>query len=225
MTARFLVFPVAALILASSVFAQTPTTENSQDLRDSVKQKVEEELSQIQQAVSKKAFLGSITSKNEAAINLNTYRGEPRQTLVTTDTAIKLKTGRDGTPKDLNVGDYLLVMGDVDSKNIMTAKRLLVIPAPGEDNRQVDFGKVTAVSSGSITIQTAGNKTVTAKLLSSTSVSKIQAGASVKAKIADIQTGASVVMITKSAASASVTNLQIVAAPSPTATAAPTSTP
>lgn len=203
--AAFLVF---SLLKTGLVSAET-STESAQNLRDSVKQKVEEELSQIKKAVSKKAFLGTITSKSEATVTLNNYRNESRQALVTTDSTIKLKNNRDGTLKDLSVGDYILVMGDVDSQNTMTAKRLLVIAPPPADTHKFTFGKITAIGS-TITFETPSKETLVAKLSSSTVVTRLEAGKPVKAKTADLKTGNTVAVISKPGTTFSVTDIQIV---------------
>lgn len=201
-------FLVSSIIMTNVVSAQT-STESAQGLRDSVKQKVEEELSQIKKAVSKKAFLGTITAKSEATVTLNNYRNEPRQALVTTDSTIKLKSGRDGTLKDLSVGDFILVMGDVDSQNTMTAKRLLVIAPPSEDMRKFTFGKITAIGS-TITFETSSKETLVAKLASSTIVTRLEAGKPVKAKTTDLKTGNTVVVISKPGTTFAVTDIQII---------------
>ncbi len=210
---------LATFSIAQRIHAQT-SSESAQVLRDSVKQKVEEELSQIKKAVSKKAFLGTITAKSEAAVTINTYRNEQRQALVTTDSTIKLKSGKDGTLKDLTAGDYILIMGDVDSQNLMTAKRLLVIAAPTEDKRKLTFGKVTAMGN-TITIEASTKESLIAKLSSATAITKIDSGKSVKAKSTDIKTGDMVVAISKPGTQLAVTDLQIVSSATPVVSPTP----
>jgi hypothetical protein len=210
---------ISSFFLVHQVVAQT-SSESAQVLRDSVKQKVEEELSQIKKAVSKKAFLGTITSKSEAAITINNYRNEPRQALVTTDSTIKLKNSKEGTLKDLTAGDFILVMGDVDSQNVMTAKRLLVIAAPAEDKRKFTFGKITAVGS-TITIESSSKESQIAKLSSSTVITRLEGGKSVKTKSTDIKSGDFVVAISKPGTQFLITDLQIVSSTTPSPTATP----
>ena len=213
-----LILPFTFYILhLPKVFAQTTSSDSSQ-LRDSVKQKVAEELAQIKQAVSKKAFLGTISSKNAATFNIANYLNQNRSAIVSTDTVIKLKNGSDGTPADLKTGDYILIMGDVDSTGNMTAKRLLVIAPPAVDKRASYWGKVTATGS-TVTIDK-----LTAKLVSDTYISTTNAGKTVKLKTSDIKVGNTVVMITKTGTSIVpvVTDLYIFPAPAtPSATTSP----
>jgi Domain of unknown function (DUF5666) len=148
--------------------AQTPATDSSSGLRDSVRQKVAEELAQIKQAVSKKAYLGSITAKADAALTLTNYANLTRSVVVSTDATIKLKNGREGTLADLKVNDYLLVLGDVDSAGTMTAKRILVVNVPPADKRVVVYGIITKTTSSSITVTTPKNENLTIKMTSAT---------------------------------------------------------
>jgi hypothetical protein len=198
-----LILPFAIFLLSiSSVHAQDASTSASQ-LRDSVKQKVDEELAQIKQAVSKKAFLASISSKSEATFSLTNYLSQPRSALISTDTVIKLKNGSDGTPADLKSGDWILAMGDVDGAGNMTTKRLLVVGAPLTDKRAIVFGKVISVGA-SLTVETPDKNQSTAKLASDTTITGIVNGKSAKLKTTDIKVGNQVVFITKTGTASTV---------------------
>ena len=187
---KALILLTLTLTLTPSVFAQTATDGASQ-LRDSVKQKVDEELAQIKQVVTKKAFLGTITAKNEASLTLTTWLNEARTTLVTTDSTIKLASGKDGTPTDLKVGNFILVMGDADSQNTLTAKRLIVTTAPADDRRLTYFGTVAKKTSSALSITTSKNDTIDLKLTSATTYTG-------KTKATDVAVGAKVLVLSKS---------------------------
>lgn len=174
-----------SLVSPVAVLAQSPSPTGT--IRDAVKQKVNEELSQIKQAVAKKGFVGSITSKSEVAITVTTIQNQTRTANVTTDTTIKLQGSKDGTPADLKVGDFILVMGNVDSANVMTATRLLVIGKPAEDNREVGHGTVTKISTSAVSVQTKSD-TLNLKITASTKMND-------KYKKADIKEQSKVVVI------------------------------
>jgi len=180
-----LLFYSPALIL--SVHAQS-TTPSTSPIRDSVKQKVDEELAQIKQAVSKKAYLGVISSQSEATLTLTSWMGQTQSVLVGTDAVVKLKSGKDGTLTDLKINDYILVMGDADSQNKLTAKRLLVVAAPPVDKRTSFFGTVTKKTSSSLTLTTTKNESVDIKLTSSTVYAA-------KAKAADVKVDSKVLVL------------------------------
>lgn len=147
--------------------AQT-TSPTPASLRDSVKQRVDEELDQIKQTVSQKAYLGAVASKTDGNLNLTTYFKHSRTALLTADATIKLATGRDGTPADIKVDDYLLAMGDADGQGTLTIKRLLVVPPPQPDDRLVLFGTVSQPTSGSLTLTPPNAKDYTVKLQTAT---------------------------------------------------------
>lgn len=196
-----------ALLLTAH--AQTPTATSSADtIRDSVKQKVSEELAQIKKGVAKKGFVGSISAISDGIFTINTFMLQPRKALVTADTTIKLLGGSDGTPGDLKVGQYVLALGDVDSQNTMTTKRLLVIGKPAEDTRKVVFGNIIKSTSTSFTIGTE-----TYKITSTTKFTN-------KTKAADLTVGAKIMAIVNSSNNA--TRVQLVSA---TVSSTPSATP
>src|SRR3989344_4130164 len=90
-------------ILNSPVLAQSPTPSS---IRDSVKQQVDQELSQIKNNVSKKGFVGTISAKSDGTITISNLQSQTRTALVSTDAIIKLTGGKDGTPADLKVADF-----------------------------------------------------------------------------------------------------------------------
>lgn len=177
--AIFFQFAIFSLIFSGRLAAQV-ATEGATNLRDSVKQRVAQELDQIKQSVSKKAFLGTITTKSEASITLSTYRNQTRNLIVSTDTVIKLLNGRDGTLADLKIGDPILAMGDADGKNTLTVKRLLVVAKPPIDNRAVRFGTVSKKTASSFTLTTTSSETVEIRLTSTTKYTGTTKAADIK---------------------------------------------
>jgi len=211
MKGKLLILLLLAFTLSANVSAQT-ATEGASPLRDSVKQKVAEELAQIKKAVSKKAFLGTISSVSEATLTLTNLRNQTRNVVVGTDSVIKLKNGKDGTVADLKSGLVVLVMGDVDSAGVMTSKRLLVISQPAEFKRQAVMGTVTKASSSSLTLEKINTKdTWTIKL---TSANKYTA----KTKASDVKVGLKIVVLGTVTSDKALTALQIHLIPAATAT-------
>lgn len=167
-----------------SVHAQTPATDSAATIRDSVKQKVNEELAQIKKGIAKKGFIGQVTAVSDATISLTNVFGQTRKVLIAADTTVKLLGGSDGTPADVKANLYILAMGDVDSQNTMTAKRLLVVAKPDTDTRSVVYGAVAKSSTSSLTIgQTAYKITSTTKYTGKTKSTDIVVGANVMAVI------------------------------------------
>ncbi|MDO8487949.1 MAG: DUF5666 domain-containing protein [bacterium] len=147
------------------VLAQSPSPTS---IRDAVKEQVAQELAEIKQAVAKKAYVGSITTIDNLNLTITNLKNQSRTATVTTDTAIKLTGGKDGTSADLKVGLFVIAMGDVDSNGTMTAKRLLVISQPAEDKRQAIFATVTKASASTLTVEDLKKASWTIKLSSTT---------------------------------------------------------
>lgn len=185
-----LVFLITLIFLISpiSTFAQSATDSA---VRQAVKDKVEA----IKTSVAKRAFVGTISAKSDATITITNLKNQPRTAVVTGNTTIKLTGGKEGTFADLKVGDFVISMGDVDSQNTLTAKRLLVITKPGADKRQAIFGRVTDTSASSLTIETLKKDTLTIKTTSSTTITSKIDGKVTKAKLSDIKVGDHVVTV------------------------------
>ena len=194
-------FLTSALILLLSpalVLAQSPT---SATIRDTVKQQVEQEINQIKSTLTKKAYVGSISAKADGTITITNHLNQPRTAVVTTTAAIKLAGGKDGTPADLKINDFVIAMGDADGAGQLTVKRLLVTPKPTAETRKVIYGVVSAVTSSTLTIKSA-DASVSARLQSATKYT----GAT---KAADIKVDAKVVLITTGTSTLSATHIHL----------------
>lgn len=187
MNKKLILLAASSLFIAGPVFAQSPT---SADIRNAVQQQVQQELSNIKQAVAKKGFVGNITAKTDASLTLTNLKNQSRSVVVTGDTTIKLLSGSEGTIADLKTNDFVLVMGNVDSQNKMTASRLLVIKQPDADKRDTRSGAVSKPTTSGFTLAD-----LTVKVSSTTSITTTTDGKIAKAKLADIKDGAKVVVV------------------------------
>lgn len=185
MNKKLILLGLSSLFIATPVLAQSPT---SADLRNAVQQQVQQELSNIKQAVAKKGFVGNISAKTDASLTLTNLKNQSRTVVVSGDTTIKLLNGSEGTIADLKTNDFILVMGNVDSQNKMTAGRLLVIKQPEADKRDTKFGAVTKVSASTLNI---GDLTI--KVSSTTDFTTVVEGKIAKGKLADIKVGSKII--------------------------------
>lgn len=203
-----LLFAICNLVLGASL-ATGQSASPSSTIRNAIQDKVNQELAQIKQNVAKKGFVGSITTKSDATISITNLKNQIRTATVTTDSTIKLTGGKDGTPADLKVGDFVLAMGDVDSENKMTVKRLLVITEPADDTRRVLSGAVGTTTSSNFQLTTSSGATATVKISSAT---KYNDGF----KATSLKTGTKLVVITKNDSALKIFILSTPATPSPT---------
>ena len=209
---------IAPILLSLLLTLATP----SGTIRDTVKTKVDEQIAEIKKALTKKAFLGSISAKTDATLTIITFKNLTRTITVPPETIIKLTGGKEGTLKDLKVADYILVMGDADTQNNLTAKRLLVIGKPPEDKRQVISGTVTAFTSKTLTITNSKNEKWTLSISSATKYTPA------KTTFKEIDPGYKIIAVGTPASTANTlttTRIHVVSKPIPTSTPTPTPKP
>jgi|SRR3989344_2362764 len=187
---HLLSFVVIGAFIVAQVAAQTPSPSvtSAGTIRDAVKDQVAKELSNIKQGVAKKAYVGSIASKADLTLTITNLNNQTRTATVTTDTVIKLTGGKDGTPADLKVDDFVIAMGDVDSNGGLTARRLLVITKPAADTRDSTWVTVTKVTTTALTAENTKKESWNIKLSSSTKYTGTT-------KAADIKVGSKIVAV------------------------------
>ncbi len=136
-----------------SALAQSTVPSPTSAVRDAVQKKVAEELADIKKNAVKRSFVGEVTAKSDTSITLASSRKQPRTISLLPDTTVKI-AGKETALSDIKVGNFAIVMGDVDAAGSMTAKRILVIDKPVADNRRIVIGTVTKVTSALINIDT-----------------------------------------------------------------------
>jgi len=157
--------------------AQTPSPSPS-GILNAVKEKVSEELAQIKQTAVRKAYVGTVSAKNDLTLIITNLQNKSRTATLVTDAIIKLAKGKDGTVADVKVGDFVIAMGDADGSGVLTVKRLLVITKPTTaDTREAKFVTVTKAATTAITTDTMIYKVVsTTKFSDKTTVTDIKEG-------------------------------------------------
>jgi len=139
---------VISTLVYSSEFAKYLTssvsaTPSSDTIRDKVQQKVDEALKKP------KAYIGSITDITESTIQIKSPEGEILQLSINSS---EVKS------TDLAIGDYIVGMGIQNGNKVLEAKRILIASAPGEINRNILYGKITASTAKTITLETIKDK-------------------------------------------------------------------
>lgn len=172
----------------ASAQTPSPSATSAGVIRDAVKQKVDEELANIKQAVAKKAYVGTIANKSDLTLTITNLKNQARTATVTTDTTIKLTGGKDGTGADLKVGDFIIAMGDADSNGNLAAKRLLVIAKPAADTRDSAWVTVTKVTTSALTAENNKKEAWTIKLSSATKFTG-------NSKVSDLKVGSIIVAV------------------------------
>ncbi len=192
-------FLIVFIFPVSVVQAQTAVPTGI--IRGSVKEKVAEELSRIKQAVTRKGYVGSVTGKTDATLTLVNLKNQTRTVTLTPDATIKLANSKDGTISDIKTNDFVIAMGDADSQNNMTAKRILVLASPPNDKRAVHYGAITKLGTNALTLKTL-KETLEVKISAGTKYNE-------KYKFSDLKTDTKIVLIATTGTNNSLTALRI----------------
>jgi hypothetical protein len=125
-----------------------PSTESANDIEKKVNQKISD-------ALNKPTFyFGTITDITNTSLQLKTDTGEIRQVSIS-DTTNFVKFGKTTTTlklKDVAIGDYIIAMGYVLEKDVLTSSRVLITTPLQPETKIVLMGKVSMVKKGQINI-------------------------------------------------------------------------
>jgi len=175
---------ILSLLLTATLLAQaTPSSE----ILDAVKAKVAAEVATIKNTINKRAYVGAIGTKTETGFDLTNLKKETRNIVVTAETTIK-KGAVELTLKDLKSSDFVIAMGDADAKNIMTAKRILVIDRGAEDKRKTMIFTITKTGTASLGVETPKKEAWSVRLSSDTQYTT-------KTKLANLAVGDKIAVI------------------------------
>ena len=216
-----LIITTALLIPAFKTSAQDTATEESQAVREKVKQKVE------LARKNAKAYLGTITDKTPSTLQIKTESGEIQQISIDESTSyVKLgKVVSKVSAKDLAIGDYIIAMGFQETAGVLTAKRILLTTAPQLVEKQILTGKVTSFKKTELTLNNKAdgnelNITAGKNLL----VTSVADGKTVKSSFSQINQGDEIIVVAITEDNGYLARrIQIITpAPTPTPSANPT---
>lgn len=152
----------------------TPSADIQSKLED-LKKEIASKAAKLKQEVNKKlkdkAYIGKLKSKSEAALTLATRNG-PKIVNVNTDSVFESKIAKQKPPilKTLKEEDYLVALGDVDETGVITARKILLLPAPSSELKTYLWGQIVAISDKLITIRDKESKSIAISLSNPTKV-------------------------------------------------------
>lgn len=122
----------------------------------SLQEEIASRASKLKTEVSKKlenkAYVGFVKSKDEEVITIETKKGT-KIININGFTQFTYK-GKTATLKNITVNDYIAALGDIDDTEKLTAQKIIKLTPPPVSQKQTVFGKVTDVTSKTISIQT-----------------------------------------------------------------------
>ena len=156
-------------ILAFPVFAAegSPSADIKSKLEE-LKKEIASKAAVLKQDVDKKltnkAYIGKIKTKSSTAITLASKNG-PRIVNINQDSEfISQIKGKKYSQKLISEEDYIASLGDIDENQVLTAKRLILLPQPQEKNKIYLWGQIVAISDKLVTLKKGDLKNVSVLL-------------------------------------------------------------
>lgn len=235
LTISFFVFSSLFLPLHASALETPNPATLSAEIKEKLKvlqEEIASKAAELKQDIGKKlqnrVYFGQITSKGDNSFVLTTKNGTKNVTVNEFSEYIgKSKVSW----KLLTTQDYIAALGDIDDNDVITAKRVVKIIPPKDNQKKIIFGQIVSTNDKSTTIQTQDNQTFNLVFDEDTTYQLGNTDSSAK----EIKTGRSIVTVTATTKTESLYSRfvyifpEITATPtkiaSPSATASPTAKP
>ena len=159
----------AATSTPSASPAKSATAEASLKTKlDELKKEIASKAAILKKDVDKrlvnKAYIGKIKTKSNATITLATKLG-PRIVNLNQDTVFESSVkGKKFTQKLMAQEDFVATLGDIDETDVLTAKKVVLLPPSPEATKSALWGKVASVSDKLTTIADRAGKTISVSL-------------------------------------------------------------
>lgn len=147
-----LITPTKALDSTASASPSASLQTKLKELKDEIASRAAEFKAEVSHKLQNKAYVGAIKSKSDNSLTLTGKYG---------DKSVKINEFTEIKPnlKKLEMGNYVVALGDIDEADVLTAKKIIKI-TPLQDKKQVIFGKVLAINENIITLKTDQNLAV-----------------------------------------------------------------
>lgn len=174
---KFLIVLFLLGIYSESVFAQSPTP----DIGDTIREKVQEKVIEVQQ--KPRAYVGTVTDLATDAIQLKKFvasvangdTAEIQQISTTTNTDFVNvgKTTKTIEFSDIAIGDFLVAMGYPNANQVLSAKRILLIEPITPSLRKSFIMDISDISKAQIKGNDRKGNEYTLQVIKSTKISTI----------------------------------------------------
>lgn len=168
-------FIVLALMCATtqSVFALTatksasPTATSSgaaneevikQNTIDRIQKIIDEKSEKASQALKKRAFVGKVSRVTTESLSIETLRGEQNVKVSSKSTVLLFPKMQPLQLSDVEIGGFAIVMGYMNSDDVLDAKRILVVQTPlFPPKKKVSVGRVIDLSATTLSLKLRNN--------------------------------------------------------------------
>lgn len=147
----------------------TPSADIKAKLEE-LKKEIASKAAKIKQEVNRKlkdkAYVGTVKSSSETTLTLAAQSGPKvininQDTIYENETKSKKKfTGW----QSISDEDYLAALGDIDETGVLTAKKIILHPAPASEPKTYLWGKIISISDELLTLKSKDSKNIAAFL-------------------------------------------------------------
>lgn len=132
----------------------------SADIKTKVQQFIKDSASkaaqlkkELEKSLQNRAYVGKIKTKSEAAITLASKNG-PRIININQDSEFESQIkGKKYSQRLISEEDYVVALGDIDETQVLTAKKIILLPTPKESNKTYLWGQIAAISDKLVTLK------------------------------------------------------------------------
>lgn len=192
LTALFFYYPLYPIYAAESTDSSSLIKQKIEDLKKEIASKAAKIKEDISKHLQNKFILGQIKSFDDQGIVVEGNQEE--KTILINEFTSFVRT--DGTkkvdPKNIGTGNFALGLGEIDDKNNLLAKKVLISAISPEVDKRVVRGTVVSVEANLLTLRLRDDSTASAKLSKNTTLASAKRN---DLGVSDIQPGSLVILV------------------------------
>ena len=164
---------ITVILPPAKALDSTPSADIKAKLED-LKKEIASKAAQLKQLVDQKlkdkTYIGTLKTKSASALTLATRNG-PRIVNSNQDTVFEsqVKGGGKFSQKTLTEEDYLAALGDVDETQVLTAKKIILMPQPktgSSADKTYLWGQILSISDKLVTLKDRNLKNIAVSAVS-----------------------------------------------------------
>ncbi len=140
---RVLLLATVMLALPSASRSQSPEATESaplETIKENVKKRIQEVVEKQSDSLSETAYIGTLISRTTTSLTLETKNGSQLAS-GSAQIAVKSADSKDDTSfEDLEIGDYMSIIGVLDAQDVLLASNILLAPKPKQPSTQHLYG-------------------------------------------------------------------------------------
>ncbi|MCL5784573.1 MAG: hypothetical protein M1142_04450 [Patescibacteria group bacterium] len=161
MIKKVTVILLAIILLNAPYIAYAAESSPSADIRaklEELKEEIASKAAKLKQIIDRKlkdkAYVGKIKSKSDTSITVATDSG-PKIVSINQDTVFdsNVKSKTKFSQKTMALEDYIAALGDSDETGVLTAKEIILLPAPKDQPKTYLWGQIVSISDQLVTLR------------------------------------------------------------------------